>query len=215
MSKQLYRISGGDDASPNQLVVRHVSSETAKLVLQLDGSALMHVPDSSDVAIGADYIGLALFWKSLRQEARDKMYRAYRLPFLQDLTSVDGKPNEHAQESADYWRERAADLETQLGVLRDPRRKAPGQHSKETPMEYLRRVVHSCNLEQESLLDAMPCVEAALEYFGLWSIYHTDFMEGIEEAIESGEDPKPLVDFVAKWSLDWDLSWIPKKGVKA
>ncbi len=84
----------------------------------------------------------------------------------------------------------------------------PGRHKEETSMEYLRRVVNNMDMETESLLDALPSVNAVLEYFGLWETYDTDFMQGIEEGIEEGDDPAPLKKFIAKHKLDWDTDWI-------
>ena len=83
--------------------------------------------------------------------------------------------------------------------------KRPGQQESETVMEYLRRAVQNLNHEPESILDAMPCVEAILDYFDLWHAYDTDFLEGIVEGINEGDDPKALNEFIAKWKLPWRL----------
>lgn len=80
---------------------------------------------------------------------------------------------------------------------------APGQKADETPMEYLRRLVQNCDMENESILDDLPSVQAVLEFFGLWHTYDTDFIEGVVECIENGEDPKSYRDFVKKYNLTW------------
>jgi hypothetical protein len=84
------------------------------------------------------------------------------------------------------------------------------QHKDETAAEYLRRIASNLNYENESLLDVLPTVQAVIEYFELWSVYDTDFMQGILESIEEGADPVPLENFVKKWNLSWT---IPKAGI--
>ncbi|MEE9214887.1 MAG: hypothetical protein V3U54_08855 [Thermodesulfobacteriota bacterium] len=81
-----------------------------------------------------------------------------------------------------------------------------GQQKNETAMGYLRRLVSNCNMETESLLDDLPSVQAVVDYFGLWHTYDTDFMEGIIECIEDGDNPKPYVDFVKKYNLPWETN---------
>lgn len=86
--------------------------------------------------------------------------------------------------------------------------KRVGQKDGELPIEYLRRVVSNCNYEAESLLQGLPSVEAILDYFELWHVYGTDFMQGIEECIQEGDNPAPLLAFIKKYKLDWNTSWI-------
>lgn len=81
----------------------------------------------------------------------------------------------------------------------------PGQHDGETAIEYLRRVVHNCNYETESLLDDLPSVEAVIEFFELWHAYGTDFWSGVCECIATGDDPARARAFLDKWSLTWEL----------
>ena len=75
----------------------------------------------------------------------------------------------------------------------------------ESAIEFLRRVVEWLNVEQESLLADLPTVQAVLDYADLWTVYQTDLMSGIIEAIEDGDDPKPLADFVEKYELNWTI----------
>ena len=75
----------------------------------------------------------------------------------------------------------------------------------ESAVDFLRRVVNWLNHEQESLLSDLPTVQAVLDYAELWSIYRTDFMTGILEAISEGDDPSPLLDFIAKYNLNWTI----------
>lgn len=77
------------------------------------------------------------------------------------------------------------------------------QKTDETAMEFLRRVVHNMDFEHEYLLDDLKSVEAILDYAALWSVYDTDFMEGIWASIYEGDDPKPLQDFCEKHNLTW------------
>lgn len=79
------------------------------------------------------------------------------------------------------------------------------QHEDETAMEYLRRLVNNMSFESESELDCLPNVEAVLEYFDLWKIYDTDFLEGIVTSIEDGANPEPYNAFVQKWDLGWNI----------
>lgn len=80
-------------------------------------------------------------------------------------------------------------------------KKRPGQHSDETAAEYLRRVVSWSDHETCTLLDALPTVEAVLEFFELWHAYGTDFWSGILECIAEGDDPAPARAFIKKWKL--------------
>lgn len=79
------------------------------------------------------------------------------------------------------------------------------QHPDETPIEYLRRIVHNLDYEQDSLLHALPSISSIIEYFELWSFYDTDLMVGIIECIEEGEDATPYNNFVLKYNLPWAL----------
>ena len=72
-------------------------------------------------------------------------------------------------------------------------------------MEYLRRIVNAMSYEPEGLLDDLKTTEAIVDYFELWSTYGTEFLSGIHECIEEGENPAPLVAFIAKHSLDWGV----------
>lgn len=79
------------------------------------------------------------------------------------------------------------------------------QQKDESAIEFLRRLVNWLNYEHESLLTDLPSVEAVIEYATLWDVYDTDLMVGIIEAIEDGEDPKPLADLIAKYKLPWTV----------
>jgi hypothetical protein len=84
----------------------------------------------------------------------------------------------------------------------------PFRHPDETAIVYLRRLVASMNYEHEYLLDALPSVEAVMEYFGLFKTYDTEYLDnGILASIIEGDDPKPLQDFIAKYNLPWDISY--------
>ncbi len=82
---------------------------------------------------------------------------------------------------------------------------SPGQHKDETPAEYLRRVVANIGHEREGMLDELPSVEAVLDFFGLWSVYGTDFWEGCLECIAGGADAEPALRFIRKHKLG--LRW--------
>lgn len=80
-----------------------------------------------------------------------------------------------------------------------------GRHDTETAAEFMRRVVSWIDMEPESMLDQLPTVAAVVEYFGLWSVYGTEFFNGCLESIAEGEDPKPMLDFIDKYNLK---SWL-------
>lgn len=84
------------------------------------------------------------------------------------------------------------------------------QHENETAIEYLRRIINCLNYETETILQTLPNTQAVLEYFQLWNKYNTGLMTGIKETIEDGANPKPLLDFIKKYNLNWDTNWIPK-----
>lgn len=79
------------------------------------------------------------------------------------------------------------------------------QKEGETAIEFLRRVIEWLGCEQESLLSDLPSVQSVLDYAELWTVYGTDLMEGIIECIHDGDDPKPFLDFVAKYDLKWQI----------
>lgn len=79
------------------------------------------------------------------------------------------------------------------------------QQQNEPAIEYMRRIVNSCNYELEGILYDLPSIEAIVEYFELQSQYDTEFQEGILEAIANGDSPEAYNAFVEKW----DLSWTP------
>jgi hypothetical protein len=83
----------------------------------------------------------------------------------------------------------------------------------ETPMEFLRRVVSNMNMETEGLLDALPSVEAVIEYFTLWKVYDTDFLSGIFESIADGQSPKAYNDFLAKYNLTQKWPEAQERGI--
>jgi hypothetical protein len=78
---------------------------------------------------------------------------------------------------------------------------------KELPIEYLRRLIQNVNYEPETLLQDLPSVQAIVEFFDLWEIYGTDFLAGIIECIEDGDDPKPYLKFVKKYKLPWQIKF--------
>ena len=79
-----------------------------------------------------------------------------------------------------------------------------GRHADETAMEFLRRLIGWLDNEPENLLDELPTVESIIEYFGLWKTYQTEFLSGILQCIDEGDDPKPFKSFIKKWNLDWE-----------
>lgn len=80
-----------------------------------------------------------------------------------------------------------------------------------TPMEQLRFIVNHLNKESEKILDTLPTTQAIIDYYNLWQTYDTDYLEGIEECIKMGDSPQPLLDFINKHNLKWDVSWITKE----
>lgn len=84
------------------------------------------------------------------------------------------------------------------------------QKEGETAIEFLRRVVEWLGCEYESVLTALPTVQAVLEYADLWTVYDTDLLDGIFAAIEEGDDPEPFLDFVAKYDLKWEIPCKPQ-----
>jgi hypothetical protein len=77
------------------------------------------------------------------------------------------------------------------------------QKTDETAMEFLRRVVHNLDYEHEYILDDLLSVQAILDYAELQSVYDTEFLEGILESIQEGDDAKPFLDFCEKYGLGW------------
>lgn len=77
------------------------------------------------------------------------------------------------------------------------------QEEDETAIDFMRRVVGWLNYEQEDLLSDLPSVEAVFEFAALYTTYGTDFLQGIFECIEEGDDPAPYENFVKKYNLDW------------
>lgn len=73
----------------------------------------------------------------------------------------------------------------------------------ESVVEYMRRVTHNLGFEYESILDDLPTIEALVEYFELWSKYDTEFLSGIQAAIEEGADPMAYNEFLTKYQLQW------------
>lgn len=80
----------------------------------------------------------------------------------------------------------------------------------ETPVEFLSRLGSALNYEYGNILDQLPSVEAVIDYFKLWDVYDTEFLAGIAEALEEGDDPKPYLDFVAKYNLAWNTNVGPQ-----
>ena len=80
-----------------------------------------------------------------------------------------------------------------------------GQHTDETAIDYLRRMINALAFESDNELDRLPTTEAVLEYFDLWTTYDTDFLDGIVTAIEAGASPEPYNSFVNKWELGWNV----------
>lgn len=78
------------------------------------------------------------------------------------------------------------------------------QRKGETGAEYLKRVAGWLDMEDYGIVNELPTAQACIEYFELWSVYDTDLMEGIIEAIESeGADATAYNKFVDKWKLGW------------
>lgn len=77
------------------------------------------------------------------------------------------------------------------------------KHKDESAFEYMSRIVNNCNYEPCSLLDDLPTIASVVDFFEIWSKYDTDLLEGVEDAIEDGEDPKYYNDFVKKHNLPW------------
>ena len=75
----------------------------------------------------------------------------------------------------------------------------------ETAYEYFIRINSALEYERTGLLDAIPSIEAIVEYFELWGKYDTEFMEGMLAEIEAGADAKPLKDFIEKYQTGWNI----------
>lgn len=76
-----------------------------------------------------------------------------------------------------------------------------GQKDDETACEFIRRAIDWMEYESCTLLDQLPSVDAALDFFGLWHTYGTDMWNGVLECIAEGDDPKPALDFCRKYNL--------------
>ena len=72
------------------------------------------------------------------------------------------------------------------------------RHDNESTVDYMRRIVQNLNHEPEYLLDQLPTIQAAVDFFELWHTYDTDFWNGIVEAIAEGADPAPARRFIRK-----------------
>lgn len=75
----------------------------------------------------------------------------------------------------------------------------------ETAYEYFIRIKSALEYERTGLLDALPSIEAIVEYFELWGKYDTEFMAGMLAEIEAGANKKPLKDFIGKYQLGWNI----------
>jgi hypothetical protein len=73
----------------------------------------------------------------------------------------------------------------------------------ETYLEFLSRVVSNLKMEGGWIVDELKSIDAILDFFDLWEIYDTDFLEGIVEAIQSGENPGPAIKFCKKHKIGW------------
>lgn len=72
------------------------------------------------------------------------------------------------------------------------------RHDNESTVDYMRRIVQNLNHEPEYLLDELPTIQAAVDYFELWHVYDADFWSGVVEAISQGADPAPARRFIRK-----------------
>lgn len=84
------------------------------------------------------------------------------------------------------------------------------QGEDESAIDFMRRVVHWMNHEEESILSALPTPQSIFDFAALWHTYGTEFLQGIIECIEEGDDPAPLRKFIRKYKLSWK---IPKSAV--
>jgi hypothetical protein len=84
------------------------------------------------------------------------------------------------------------------------------QHKHEDAIDYMRRIVSNFDHERERFLTQLPSIDAVVEYFELLDEYGVEYMEGLQEAIMDGEDPKPLADFIEKYNLSWNdpYDWV-------
>jgi hypothetical protein len=67
----------------------------------------------------------------------------------------------------------------------------------------LRRLVDALNHEYEALTCHIPTIPALIEYRALWDTYDTEYLSGIAEAIQDGDDPAPLNAFIRRYDLPW------------
>jgi len=75
------------------------------------------------------------------------------------------------------------------------------QQEGESAIEFMRRIVECLGHEYESILFMLPTIPAIVGYAELWTVYDTEYLCGICEAIELGADPAPLNDFIATHNL--------------
>ena len=62
------------------------------------------------------------------------------------------------------------------------------------------------NCEVCSLIDDLPNPKAVVDLYELVVLqYGVDFVDGIYESIEEGEDPKQFVDFIKLYDLNWRI----------
>jgi hypothetical protein len=73
----------------------------------------------------------------------------------------------------------------------------------ETAVEYLRRAIHEVSYEREYLLEKLPTTESVLEFFELWDLYNTEFLDGCLASVAAGRDAYPLLRFNRKYKLGW------------
>ena len=79
------------------------------------------------------------------------------------------------------------------------------QRQDETAIEYLRRVVHQLDFEDEGLNLDLPSVESVVAFYELWMTYGTDYWAGVVECVQEGADPGPARRFLELYDLDWAL----------
>ncbi len=68
----------------------------------------------------------------------------------------------------------------------------------------IRKAARMIDHEGESLIDQLPTVDAVLDYLDLWAIHGTEFLDGIIEGLEEGDDPTAALDFADRYGLtEW------------
>lgn len=69
------------------------------------------------------------------------------------------------------------------------------RHENESAIDYLRRMISYLDYEEEGILQALPEVEAVLEYVALLAHYDVETLDAVFEAIQDGADAGHYVRF--------------------